>query len=409
MVPIPSRESIDQEIAGYRQKRFRTLSFSDPLEAQFERDTAKERCYRLWLEGLLAILFLNACLLLDYILVKDPTWRSIVVRTIIVTPLALLVNSLMRLTPRRSVREGSVAVGTTLICFINLYIEGNTTASSTTYGLICVLIAVLFADVVMRIRLPYAAAATAAMLIGALWFLVNATGLQRSEKIIAASLLAIGVAITMTASFSLEREERLSYLLYLQSEVQGAELVALNSELRQLSIVDKLTGLPNRRAFEDKFEELWAEGDQAKTPLSAIILDVDHFKALNDGHGHLHGDKVLQHIAGLLLRGLHPHRDFAARFGGEEFVVLLANTEVERAFLVAEKIRLLVEASEHFVADEPSVGPVPLPTISCGVAMCMPGSGVYRDDLLKAADRALYHAKANGRNRVSYPMAAAAR
>ena len=345
MPAAPSREIINGAIDKLRYKRFQGLTFPQALEEQFEGNTAKERSYRLWLEGLLAILFLNGCLFLDYVLVRNARWESIVLRTMLVTPLALLVNLLMRQNPPRWVREGSVAAGTTVICFINLYVEGNETASTTTYGLICVLITVLFVDVVMRIRLPYAATATAVMSIGGLWFLVQATGLEKSEKVVAASLLAIGVAITMTASYSLEREERLGYLMYLCSEVQGEELAARNSELQQLSTVDKLTGLPNRRAFEERFERLWEEGYQAKTLLSALIFDVDRFKALNDKHGHLYGDQMLQHIAGLLLQGLKDEANFTARFGGEEFVGLLPNTELDKALELAERIRGLVEVS----------------------------------------------------------------
>jgi len=405
MLATVSREMISAEIAKLRRRFFRKLNFAKTLEEQFEWDTAKDRSYRLWLEGMLAIVFLNGCLLVDYILVDDHGWKSIVMRTMFVTPLALLVNGLMRLNPTWWIREGSVAAGTTLICFINLYVEGNTSAATTTYGLICVLITVLFADVVMRIRLWYAAAATAVMSMGALWFLVHATGLETSEKIVATSLMAIGIAITMTAGYSLEREERLGYLLYLRSEVQGEELAALNSQLKQLSTVDKLTELPNRRAFEERFEALWTDGERSKTPLSAIILDVDHFKVLNDRRGHLYGDKVLHRIAGLLPQGLRGHGDFAARFGGEEFVVLLPNTESEKALMVAERIRGLIEVAGTPVSGQP-FGESMWPTISCGVSMCVPGVGLYREDLLRAADRALYVGKTGGRNRVRYEVTA---
>lgn len=404
MLAAPSREIINEAIDKLRHRRFRGLTFPGALEEQFERSTSKDRSYRLWLEGLLAILFLNGCLLLDYVLVKNARWESIVLRTMLVTPLALGVNLLMRLNPRRWIREGSVAAGTTLICFINLYIEGNETASTTTYGLICVLITVLFVDVVMRIRLPYAETATAVMSLGGLWFLVHATGLGTPEKIVGASLLAIGVAVTMTASYSLEREERLGHLMYLCSEVQGEELAARNMELQQLSNVDKLTGLPNRRAFEERFERLWEEGAQAKTPLSALIFDVDRFKALNDRHGHLYGDQMLQHIAGLLLQGLKDQSNFTARFGGEEFVGLLPDTELGKALELAERIRDLIEATGKSVTDDSVGDSVLWATISCGVSTCVPAAGIYRDDLLKAADQALYDAKASGRNRVHYQM-----
>ena len=350
---------------------------------------------------MLAILILNGGLLLDYYFVKDPRWRAIVLRTLYVTPLALLVNMLMRAKPPGWVREGSVAAGTTLICMINLYVEGNRTAPTTTYGLFGVLITVLFVDVVMRLRLLYAVFATVAMTFGGLWFLYQATGLQAPEKVIAASLLAIGIAITLATGYSLEREERLGYLLHLRSEVQAEELAALNSQLQQLSSVDKLTGLPNRRAFEERFEILWTQAEQSRTPLGVVLLDVDDFKALNDRCGHLHGDKVLQHIATLLPQGLRGHEDFAARFGGEEFVILLPKTDLHGAFVVAERIRRLVEAMQTYTSTQMSMNGGTRATISCGVATRVPQSNDHREELLKTADQALYDAKASGRNRVN--------
>jgi len=265
---------------------------------------------------MLAIILLNGCLLLDYILVDDIGWKFIVLRTMFVTPLAVVVNVVVKFNPRRWIREGGVAVGTMMICFVNLYVEGNATAPNTTYGLMCVLITVLFADVVMRIRLWYAVTATAVTSTGALWYLISSTGLRFSEKIIVGSMLAIGITITITMSYSLERDERIGYLLHLRSELQAEELAALNAQLLQLSTVDKLTGLPNRRAFEERFEDFWAECERSRSPLSAIVLDVDHFKALNDRLGHLYGDKVLQRIAGLLPQELREKGDFVARFGG---------------------------------------------------------------------------------------------
>ncbi len=396
------REFVENEIKKASRKFFRKLNFTGTLEGQFERYTAKERSHRLWLEGMLAIILLNGCLLLDYVLVDDIGWKSIILRTMLVTPLAIMVNVVVRCNPVQWIREGSVAAGTTVICFVNLYIEGNTTAPNTTYGLMCVLITVLFADVVMRIRWWYAVTATVLMSTGALWYLISSAGLRSSEKIIAGSMLTIGIAITMTASYSLERDERLGYLLHLRSELQTEELAALNSQLLQLSMVDKLTGLPNRRAFEERFEEFWAEGSRSRRPLSAIVLDVDQFKALNDRLGHLYGDKVLQRIAGLLPQELREKGDFVARFGGEEFVVLLSDTKLEKALLVAERIRGLIHASGPADVRQPSGELSMWPTISCGVSMCVPSIGVQKEDLLTGADQALYDAKARGRNLVSH-------
>ncbi len=397
-------QEIDAEIARIRRRRFRSLSFGRSLEERFERETAEERSYRLWLEGFLAILALNGCLVADYFLVKDVHWETVVLRTMVVTPLALLVNSVTRRNPTGWIREGIVASGTTVIGLILMFVEGNATASTTAFGLMCVLITILFVGAVMRVRFSYAAVATAVMSAGELWYLSRASGLPISEKVIGASLLVIGVAFTMTATYSLEREERLGYLLFVRSEMQGRELAGANTELKRLSVMDTLTGLPNRRAFEEQFERYWVESQRTRSPLCAIVVDVDHFKILNDVYGHLYGDKVLQRIASLLPQGLRGLEDFTARFGGEEFVILMPDTELDQAGVAAERIRGLVEVAGTPILEQQGGDPVLWVTISCGVAMCVPGSGIHRDDLLEAADRALYKAKAGGRNRVSQRM-----
>ena len=391
-----NREVVTGEIERLRQNSFRSLNFSQPLEEQFEQETAKERSYRLWLEGLIAIVVVNGCLLADYLLVQDVALGSIVKRTLVITPLALVVNGMMRLKLKRWLREGSVALATTLICFINLYVQGSATAALATFGLMCVLIMAMFTNVVMRLRFHYSAVATAAMLTGGLWFAVHATGLRESERTIGASLVTIGIAITLTAGYSLEREERLGYLLFLRSELQA-------EELHRLSNMDKLTGLPNRRAFEEEFERLWIEGMAERIPLSAIVIDIDHFKVVNDVYGHLYGDEVLRRIAGLLPQALRGQQDIAARFGGEEFVILLPDAGQDTAVVVAERVRRLVEMAgtpvpEVIGGEQQTMWA----TVSCGISTCVPDGGLTAERLLKTADKALYRAKGNGRNRVEF-------
>jgi diguanylate cyclase (GGDEF)-like protein len=389
------RSLVTREIERLRRSNFRRINFSRKLEKQFEQDTAKERSHRLWLEGLLAIIVFNGCLVADYLLVKNQTFDSLVRRTALITPLALVVNYMMRKNPRQWIREGSVALGTTLICFINLYAEGGTTAATATFGLMSVLITVVFANVVMRIRLPYMATSTTIMLIGSLWFAQHAKGLIGPEKIIGTSMMALGVVVAFTAGYSMERQERLAYLLFLRSELQG-------EELHRLSNLDKLTGLPNRRAFEDRFEKLWANGALTKTPLSLIVIDIDHFKRVNDLHGHLYGDDVLRRVAMLLPQALRVQEDLAVRFGGEEFVILLPNTKSGNAMLVAERVRKLVEMAGTPASEHLSGTPKALATVSCGVSTYLPDGKLSRERLLKTADRALYQAKESGRNRVEF-------
>lgn len=386
---------VNNEIVALRRRNFRRLTFSSALEEKFEHDTRKERSYRLWLEGLIAIVVLNVCLLADYLFVKDRLLVSIVKQTEIVTPIALLVNYMMRRNLPAWAREGSVAAGMTVICFINLYAEGGNTASTALFGLMSVLITLSFVNVVMRLRFAYAAMTTALMTAGGLLFAAYANVLKPAEQVVGASMMCLGAAITLTAAYSLERQERLNYLLFMSSEIQSAEL-------HRLSNIDRLTDLPNRRAFDERFEALWTQGLRSRKQLSLILIDIDHFKVVNDVHGHLYGDEVLRRVASLLPSALRTHIDFAARFGGEEFVVLLPDTSQKMAIEIAERIRQMVEKAGTPIAENSSDDQVLKVTASCGASSCVPDRGLRQEKLLKNADRALYKAKEAGRNRVEF-------
>jgi diguanylate cyclase (GGDEF)-like protein len=178
------------------------------------------------------------------------------------------------------------------------------------------------------------------------------------------------------------------------SVVQAAPLLA---NLRNLAIAelragtDALTGLPNQRASHETMQRMTAQSDRAGQPLSVLLLDLDHFKQVNDVFGHAEGDNVLAAV-GVALRSAIREGDFCGRFGGEEFLILLPDTELDSAGLVAEKIRATVERIQV-----PSVRREI--TISIGVAT-VPDHGTEAATVARIADRALYAAKEGGRNRV---------
>ncbi|HEY0182876.1 MAG TPA: diguanylate cyclase [Rhodopila sp.] len=174
-------------------------------------------------------------------------------------------------------------------------------------------------------------------------------------------------------------------------------LGAANQVLQRLALQDGLTGLANRRRFDERLEEEFRRARRQELPLSVLLLDVDHFKAYNDRYGHLAGDECLRRISGAITSVMRRPGDQTARFGGEEFVVLLPGTEASGAFVVAEQIRQAVSALaiEHPDSDAGIV------TVSAGTASFTPSAS---DDgpikLIDAADHALYRAKAGGRNRI---------
>jgi two-component system, sensor histidine kinase LadS len=158
---------------------------------------------------------------------------------------------------------------------------------------------------------------------------------------------------------------------------------------------DKLTGLFNRSRFDPYIEEEFELARGSGKPLSLIMADVDHFKKVNDTYGHPTGDQVLVAVAKGLSGRLRP-RDLVARFGGEEFVLVLPETDVAGALVVAERIRQKIEATSHSVAG----GPPAVVTMSFGCATFGPTAYFSAAELVKAADEALYKAKHGGRNRV---------
>jgi diguanylate cyclase (GGDEF)-like protein len=168
------------------------------------------------------------------------------------------------------------------------------------------------------------------------------------------------------------------------------ESVRLQAAVRALTFTDELTGLHNRRFFE---QELKREAERARRfhrDLALVLVDVDLFKHYNDSFGHRAGDEALRRVAGHLAGAVPRRLDAIARYGGEEFVVLLAETDVEGARLVAERIRESIQTSDEFRR--------PL-TVSAGVATAL-GDGCDAETLIQSADEALYHAKRSGRNRV---------
>jgi len=166
--------------------------------------------------------------------------------------------------------------------------------------------------------------------------------------------------------------------------------------IERLSRIDQLTNIPNRRSFDERLQMEWKQAVREQTPISLLILDLDHFKNSNDTYGHQTGDVILQTVAGTFSQSFKRPGDFAARWGGEEFVVLLPNTPLDGALEVAEKIRSDIENTTISALDGSKVKV----TISVGINSLIPGKDDSIDTFISNADKALYSAKETGRNKV---------
>lgn len=214
-------------------------------------------------------------------------------------------------------------------------------------------------------------------------------------RLAALTLLLLGSAwaVRSFARRRVARVEAANRLLEQRIAERTEALEQANAQLSAIAVIDPLTQVNNRRAFDLALGREWARCMQSGQPLAALMIDADHFKAFNDRFGHLEGDRALVGLASVLGQGLQPPREMLARYGGEEFVLLLPGVRPEQAMERAERLRCAVALSRVGV------------TVSIGVAVRVPAAGESSSRLIREADMALYAAKRAGRNRVQYAEA----
>lgn len=213
---------------------------------------------------------------------------------------------------------------------------------------------------------------------GAAFFAMQRYGMPETpQEVLYAGNFTVAALVVMILSYVYDRSRELAEV-----------------DLRRLAVTDSLTDLPNRTLLEDTFERLAALGQRSKAPLSLLLMDIDHFKKINDRFGHSGGDEVLRKFARFLNDRLR-RSDFVCRHGGEEFLVLLPATGLQEAADVAEKIRQSIETLPIEFQNQS----IRL-TASIGVAQLGP-DGEDLESILRVADQRMYACKAGGRNRVA--------
>lgn len=213
------------------------------------------------------------------------------------------------------------------------------------------------------------------------------------------TICAIAVGCLATTAYLMritslkERELELEKLVAERTR----ELEIANATLKRLAILDGLTGIANRHRLREFLDREWLRAIRNSTPISLLMIDVDHFKGYNDTYGHQAGDECLRRVVRVLSRTVNRSTDLVARYGGEEFAAVLIDTESDGAVAVAEKLRSQIEALEIPHSASKASSHV---TISVGIASTIPQEGALSDEIFAVADQALYRAKNNGRNRV---------
>ena len=271
-----------------------------------------------------------------------------------------------------------------------------TPAKNYYYSGILLLIMGAFTFVSMRLLYALSWALTTILAYEAVAIFANHTDttilIQNTFSIIATMIIGA------FSNYLMENYLRRDFLNSILLESENQQLQKTSHELHRLSISDELTNLGNRRHFEFMLDQEWRRALRFQAPISLILFDIDFFKRYNDNYGHQAGDDCLRLVAEEIGGFARRPGDTSARYGGEEFVLLLSGTDLAQAATIAEACRACVESLEiqHSYSQVSNVV-----TVSAGVASLVPDNDTSRRALVEAADKALYHAKWEGRNRVA--------
>lgn len=379
-------------VEGFLAEKRRELKFPAPLEALREVQTRARRARRLRASlPSLAIIY-NLFLLADWFLLRDEFGLALTLHLLVVTPWILLTGLLIRDESSLAWREGvaaSIPVAMVAQILTNFLLTSSPDASHYQYFVLLVL---LYTITIQRLpfRLSVAVSCTiVAMHAGAV---LTSSHMSWAAALVAITTFAVTAYFTHISNYYLERDSRRSYLHKLRDQLR-------HEEVELASLHDPLTDLANRRHLGSRMSQLWQAGDKV-SPVAAVLLDIDHFKAYNDCYGHLGGDSCLKRIAAAIRAELRSDGDLAVRYGGEELLVLLPATELTDAVKFAERLR---RAIEGLGIPHDGLGANRVVTASFGVASSHV-STVTEAELIAAADAALYAAKRNGRNQVWPPF-----
>jgi diguanylate cyclase (GGDEF)-like protein len=314
----------------------------------------------------------------------------------LVIPWMLFAAWAMTKRPRPFVRE---CLAASVPLFIVLQIDygfASTASENAAHYQYVIIPTLLYANVSLhRLAFPFARAVTAAAVICHATVVLSANYIAGPVAAMILVQIAICAYITLVANYTMERDLRRAYLFSLRDRLR-------HSQADSASKRDALTGLANRHHLDVELRRLWATDSEPPTIVSMILMDIDHFKRLNDRYGHGAGDLCLKRMASILITEVGAASEGVVRYGGEEFLVVLPEMQLVDAMRIAERIRRSVEK-----ATIPNEGPglFGIVTASFGVASASVGE-LTAAELIAVADTALYAAKRKGRNQV-WPRLAA--
>ena len=382
------------------------LRFDKATERRFARARAPARLQHFVASGMVALLVFNLYLLSDRIMVPDVFDLALRMRLYMLTPLAIMLlvlgvrfRPLVMMLPW-SLVEGSVMMtGVVAALIMGVVLVESTSPHVVMYrgGLVAILI---YGNLVQRFRFRYALFFSVCVMlvtVVSMWITSSRPSIYSILDAPVSMLVGVIGAYTLIMNFRIELEERRRFLRTERAAALREEIEASKYKLEALSRRDPLTGVPNRRHFDDTVQAHWVSHLASEQSVALLLIDVDHFKAYNDRYGHPTGDQCLRHVAQLLQARVTEGIGSVARWGGEEFIVVLPRTDGAQALRLGQA---LTEAVADLGLRHEASATGPHVTISVGAAAAIPGQvWTSPDELIAMADAALYRAKAEGRHR----------
>jgi diguanylate cyclase (GGDEF)-like protein len=388
----PTIEDVDRALGEIRGG----LGLPDVIERCWERDRGGRRAGQVATAALAFALGYGILGLAETRLIGDGFGLTAFSTLLVVGTVAIALALLIRQGCSPAVRETGAAALTFVAGATTLWVFRATTAETAEHYHYLVIVPILFGNLVLRPRFVYAAATSVATLW--LYVMVLGTSTIPSGVVVSATLgVAATTIFSLVAGRAMERELFSAYLRELRVAIAADRLSHRYDELSAESLCDPLTGVANRRRVEGHLRDMAARSTMIGEPLALLMIDVDHFKAVNDGFGHPAGDACLKQVASVAQEQVRRKDDLVGRFGGEEFLVILPDTSLADGIRVAERIRAAIAAETVLHGED---GTERVVTASIGVAADRIRPGRSVDDLLAEADAALYAAKHGGRNRV---------
>jgi diguanylate cyclase (GGDEF)-like protein len=380
--------------------KFLKLRFPTEQEAAYREHDAGQRRKQLVLMSVLGLIIYNVYVLANRSMFPDI--QSSTLLWMVELNAALLLLSGLAYVAKLPIlwHEATFSLGTSIVGVTSAWLLSQSTQLTAIAYSVCLVLIPMFSGVGARQPFWFTCVPAVITCVATSLFLHPVGDLQKLVFSDAVLMIINNTSYTLILAYVLEYGSRKEWLLSHIERFQHQSLVTGTERLHELSILDPLTGICNRRQFEDDFLRIWLESLYSGKPLAMLIIDVDFFKLFNDGYGHPMGDRCLKQVAAAISQTAQEGSGLTARLGGEEFGILLPGANPEQATKLGERVCAAVRnaAIEHRFSQ---VSRHPIVTVSVGAASVVAKKRVNRRTLFAIADDALYQAKHAGRNQVA--------